>query len=101
MVDCGADWKGEVAKIAPHTIVITHPHPDHAWGLQEGAPCSVHATASAREDMRGYPIRVRQVIEPRTAVMIKGIRSEAFPVEHSTRCPTVGFRVKAGRAEII
>jgi glyoxylase-like metal-dependent hydrolase (beta-lactamase superfamily II) len=37
MIDCGADWLGEVDRVAPDVIVLTHAHPDHAGGLRKGA----------------------------------------------------------------
>ena len=96
MIDCGEDWRGRVEDVAPHAIVLTHAHPDHAWGLKEGAPCPVHATEETWQDIGSYPIEAREVIAPRRPVEIEGVRFEAFAVEHSTRCPAVGYRVSAG-----
>jgi phosphoribosyl 1,2-cyclic phosphodiesterase len=100
MIDCGEDWRGERAELAPHAVVITHAHPDHAFGLDEGAPCPVWATAEAWETMDGYPLTDRHTVEPRRPFEIDGIVFEAFPVEHSTRAPAVGYRVSAGRVSI-
>lgn len=102
MVDAGEDWRGDLERIAPDAIVVTHAHPDHAWGLKEGAPCPVHATTWAWEEMEGYPIpgEERRVLEPRMPVEVEGMGFEAFPVEHSTRCPAVGYRIAAGRRAI-
>jgi glyoxylase-like metal-dependent hydrolase (beta-lactamase superfamily II) len=36
MIDCGADWLGRLSSVAPTAIVLTHAHPDHAWGLAKG-----------------------------------------------------------------
>ena len=47
MVDCGADWLGRLGELKPKAVVVTHAHPDHAWGLKEGAPCPVYATKEA------------------------------------------------------
>src|SRR6516162_10143343 len=38
LVDCGADWAGRIEALRPTAIVVTHGHPDHAWGLANGAP---------------------------------------------------------------
>lgn len=100
MIDCGLDWIREVWKIRPHAIVITHAHPDHAWGLREGAPCPVYATRQSWKDMADYPVHVRHTIKHRFPLTIEGIRFEAYPVEHSTRCPAVGYRVTAGKVTI-
>lgn len=45
MVDAGEDWLGLVGAVDPHALVLTHAHPDHAFGLAGGAPCPVWATA--------------------------------------------------------
>lgn len=82
----------------PHAIVITHAHPDHAWGLQGGAPCPVYATKQAWRDMEDYPIEERLTVPYRRPVSIEGVHFEAFPVEHSTRCPAVNHRITAGSA---
>ncbi len=100
MVDAGEDWLGHVEAVDPHAIVITHAHPDHAWGLKEGAPCPVWAPEITWNEMGTYPIAERHVLDHRVPVDIGGIRFEAFPVEHSTVAPAVGFRITAGRAVI-
>ena len=38
MIDCGIDWTKKVWQLHPDAIVITHAHPDHAWGLKNGSP---------------------------------------------------------------
>ena len=100
MIDAGQDWLGELERVNPHAIVVTHAHPDHAWGLEAGAPCPVHATAAAWEAMDRYaiPSERRHVVRPRTPVEIEGLTFEAFDVAHSIRAPAVGYRVSAGRA---
>jgi phosphoribosyl 1,2-cyclic phosphodiesterase len=96
MIDCGADWLEEVERLQPSAIALTHAHPDHAWGLTAGAPCPVYATGEAWNSLAGFPIAQQSEIKARQAERICGIEFEAFPVEHSTRCPAVGYRVRAG-----
>lgn len=98
MVDCGADWLGRLDELKPKAIAITHAHPDHAWGLKEGAPCPVYATKEAWRLMEGYGIGERRMVEHRSAAGIEGMIFEAFPVEHSIRAPAVGYRISAGGA---
>ena len=43
MIDAGLDWLGKLKRVDANAIVLTHAHPDHAWGLQDGAPCPVFA----------------------------------------------------------
>ncbi len=102
MVDCGEDWLGRIETVRPHGIVLTHAHPDHTWGLQDGAPCPVHATEDTWEDMADYPIPAnqRRTVEPREPFQVEGIGFEAFAVEHSTRCPAVGYRIAAGEVTV-
>jgi phosphoribosyl 1,2-cyclic phosphodiesterase len=97
MIDCGLDWLGKLKRVNPDAIVLTHAHPDHAWGLKRGAPCLVYATEKTWQELQHYPIKHRHVIKERTPMKICGITFEAFPVEHSILSPTVGYRVSAGR----
>jgi glyoxylase-like metal-dependent hydrolase (beta-lactamase superfamily II) len=48
MIDCGLDWLGKFERLHPDAIVLTHAHPDHAWGLKNGAPCPVFAPEKPR-----------------------------------------------------
>ncbi len=95
MVDCGLDWLGKVAALKPDAILVTHAHPDHAWGLKEGAPCPVFATKECHEGMADYPLRDRRILRPRKARKVLGLKVTAFPVVHSLRAPAVGFRIAA------
>lgn len=97
MIDCGEDWVEKVHNIAPDAIVLTHAHPDHAFGLKNGAPCSVYATEAAWETIDGFPIGNRRAVRAREPLTVRGIEFEAFEVAHSTRCPAVGYRIHGGR----
>lgn len=98
MIDCGLDWLGKLKRVDPSAIVFTHAHPDHAWGLKQGAPCPVCATEKTWQELKHYPIKDRHVIKERTPKKLCGIIFEAFPVEHSILSPAVGYSVSAGRA---
>ena len=62
MIDCGEDWLGRIGEVAPDAIVLTHAHPDHAYGLRGGAPCPVHATQEAWTTIDDYPVDDRVVV---------------------------------------
>ncbi len=98
MVDCGADWLRHLRRVAPHAIVLTHAHPDHAFGLAHGAPCPVWATEVCWSSLTRFPIDERRVIRPNRPLTVEGIRFTAFPVEHSVLAPAVGYRISVGRA---
>jgi phosphoribosyl 1,2-cyclic phosphodiesterase len=100
MIDCGLDWLGKLRRLNPDAIVLTHAHPDHAWGLEQGAPCPVFAPAKTWQTLKNCPINDRRLIDERAPTEIYGIIFEAFPVEHSLLAPAVGYRVSAGRALI-
>jgi len=95
MIDCGETWLGKLDRVQPDHIVLTHAHPDHAYGLQKGAPCTIWATKETWNLIKDYPIPPKQkrLIIPRTLKRIAGIAFEAFPVWHSIRCPAVGYRI--------
>src|SRR5436309_5516510 len=78
MVDCGLDWIDAVWKLRPNAIVLTHAHPDHAWGLRNGAPCPVYATRETWEGLTRFPIVNKQTLRERRGRTIEGIRFEAF-----------------------
>lgn len=100
MIDCGTTWVGKIGTVQPDAIVLTHAHPDHAFGLQKGAPCPVWATRETWDYIDKFPIphSLRRLIRPRKAQRIGGITFEAFPVWHSVRCPAVGYRITCGKA---
>ncbi len=99
MIDCGESWIERIADLKPDAIVITHPHPDHAFGLKFGSRCPVYATAEAWKNMKSFPIQkeFRRVLQPRKPERIGGITFEAFPVLHSVLAPAVGYRISAGK----
>jgi phosphoribosyl 1,2-cyclic phosphodiesterase len=97
MIDCGLDWLGKFERLRPGAIVLTHAHPDHAWGLKNGAPCPVHAPEKTWQTLQGCTVKERHLIKERAPTKISGIMFEAFPVEHSILAPAVGYHVSAGQ----
>lgn len=93
MVDCGADWRRRLARLAPSAIVLTHGHPDHAFGLAGGAPCPVYATRETWSLIDRYPVTSRRFVTVGKPFSIEGVRFEPFAVQHSRRAPAVGYRV--------
>lgn len=100
MIDCGEDWRGRLSAVDPNAIFLTHAHPDHAWGLQDGAPCPVYASAKTWRAIGDFPIERRMTVRPRKPVKAHGMAFEAFPLIHSFRAPAVGYRISAGGAAV-
>jgi phosphoribosyl 1,2-cyclic phosphodiesterase len=98
MIDCGLDWLGKFQRLHPDAIVLTHAHPDHAWGLRRGTTCPVHAPKETWRTLPDYKVDHPHVIEDGVPTTICGITFQAFAVEHSILAPAVGYRISAGRA---
>src|SRR5438552_14797126 len=79
MMDCGLDWLGKFERLNPDAIVLTHAHPDHSWGLRNGAPCPVFAPEKTWQTLTDCRVEDRHLIKERTPTKICGITFEAFP----------------------
>jgi ribonuclease BN (tRNA processing enzyme) len=98
LCDFGENRKGLLGKIRPDAIFVSHAHPDHAWGLEEGTAAPVYASESTHALIEKFPIGDRVVLEPGKRVRVGPIRLTAFPVVHSVRCPCIAARLDvAGR----
>ncbi len=100
LIDCGLDWLGRISKINPDAIVLTHGHPDHAWGLSAGAPCPVYATKETWQIIKDYPINDKRFVNPHESLEIQGMLFQVFDVLHSILAPAVGYRITAGNVSI-
>ncbi len=97
MIDCGTSWLRKVKSLKLDHIVLTHAHPDHCWGLKNGAPCPVWAPKETWKLIQNFPIEDRRTLFHRKRKKIAGISFEAFPVWHSIRAPAVGYRILCGK----
>lgn len=102
MIDCGLDWLGQIFRLNPEAIIITHAHPDHVNGLKNGTPCPVYATQESWDIMRNFDIHESQknIITIGKPILINKILFEAFELEHSLIAPAVGYKITAGKSTI-
>jgi len=98
LCDFGENRKGLLGKIRPDAIFVSHAHPDHAWGLEEGTAAAVYASEITHSLTGKFGIAKRVVLEPERTVSVGPWRVTAFPVVHSVRCPGIAARLEvAGR----
>jgi ribonuclease BN (tRNA processing enzyme) len=101
LCDFGENRRGLLAKIRPDAIFVSHAHPDHAWGLEEGTTAPVHASAVTHELTAKMPIEKRVVLEPGRGVRAGPFRLTAMPVVHSVRCPGIGVRLEVASRTLV
>ena len=97
LLDCGQDWLGRLGELQPDAILITHAHPDHAWGLRDGAPCPVYATGITWQNLDGLlKAHLQRNVVPMSEPFAVGpFACRAFALEHATVAPAVGYRLTA------
>jgi ribonuclease BN (tRNA processing enzyme) len=94
LCDFGENRKGMLAAIRPDAIFVSHGHPDHCWGLEEGTTAPVYASQSTHALMEKFPLGGRVELEPGRRIRVGPFRLTAYPVVHSVRCPCVAARLE-------
>ena len=94
LCDFGQNRKGMLRRIRPDAVFVSHAHPDHGWGLEEGTSVPVHASAVTHGLLAKQPIAERVVVEPDRPVVVGPFRITVFPVIHSVRCPCIAARIE-------
>lgn len=101
LCDFGENRMGTLAKIKPDAIFVSHAHPDHAWGLEEGTRRPVYASAITHELTAKMPLPERVVLEPGRRVRVGPFRLTAFPAVHSLRCPGIAARIEVSGRVVV
>ena len=96
LCDFGQNRKGMLSRIRPDAVFVSHAHPDHAWGLEEGTEVPVYASEITHDILAKLPITNRVVLEPDVPAEVGPFRLTAFPVLHSIRCPGIAARIAIG-----
>ena len=94
LCDFGENRKGMLSKIRPDAIFVSHAHPDHSWGLEEGTSAPVYASEITHALLEKMPLSERVVLEPRRRVRVGPFRLTAHRVVHSVRCPCIAARIE-------
>jgi ribonuclease BN (tRNA processing enzyme) len=95
LCDFGQNRKGMLRKIRPDAIFVSHAHPDHCRGLEEGTEVPVMASSETHEIAADLPLGNRVVLEPRRTLRIGPFSLTTHPVVHSVRCPCVAARIES------
>jgi ribonuclease BN (tRNA processing enzyme) len=95
LCDFGENRRGLLGSIRPDAIVVSHAHPDHAWGLAEGTMVPVYASRTTHDIVDDLPIGKRIVLPPGRRRRVGPFSVTLFPVVHSVRCPCTAIRVEA------
>jgi ribonuclease BN (tRNA processing enzyme) len=101
LCDFGQNRRGLLKDIAPDAIFISHAHPDHAWGLEEGTSLPVYASAITHEITRDLPLRKRIVLAPEEPMAVGCFQLTSSPVVHSVRCPCVAARIETPEGTVV
>ena len=101
LCDFGQNRKGMLRRIAPDAIFISHAHPDHAWGLEEGTKLPVYASAITHDIVKDLPVQSRIMLEPGRPEKVGPLRLTAHPVVHSIRCPCVSARIETPEGTVV
>jgi ribonuclease BN (tRNA processing enzyme) len=101
LCDFGQNRKGMLRRIRPDAIFVSHAHPDHGWGLEEGTSVPVYASGVTHDLLAKQPIAERVVVAPDAPVEVGPFRLTIFPVIHSVRCPCTAARLEADGLTIV
>jgi ribonuclease BN (tRNA processing enzyme) len=94
LCDFGENRKGLLKKIRPDAIFVSHAHPDHSWGLEEGTGLPVYASEITHALTEKFAVANRVVLDPGRKVRVGPFRLTAFSVVHSVRCPCIAARLE-------
>jgi len=102
LIDYGEEHKDELKKIRPNWILITHAHPDHAFGLKEQEiNVPVYLTKFSYDYIKNFPVKNFNVINVNKEFNLGLFKVRAYDVLHSLRCPAVCYKIRSKEKVIV
>ena len=101
LCDFGENRRGQLAKIAPDAVFVSHAHPDHAWGLAEGTDVPVLASEISHALLSHFPISTRLRASPGISQAVGPFRVTTFEAVHSIRCPCIAARIETPEGTLV
>jgi len=95
LIDYGRKHPLELGEIKADAILITHAHPDHYIWLEQDIKTLIPTYLTEKTVNYGKykPINCK-IIQNNQIFQIGPLEIIPYPVLHSLRCPTVGFKIK-------
>jgi phosphoribosyl 1,2-cyclic phosphodiesterase len=101
ILDRGEDWIANDEWFGADAVLVTHAHPDHAWGLKQGTPVPVYASHDSWDLMKTFKVADRREVEFGKTESVGDIKFVPYKVEHSTRAPALCYRISCGAHHLV
>jgi len=95
MFDCGEDWNVIPSRV--DNIVLTHGHPDHAWGIKWNMDKNLYMSKVSYDILKKKKIipedKEVNIIEYKKPVKISKLTIQMFPILHSSLFPASCIKI--------